>query len=608
MLDKILSNLNISVSNIESISGLDATFLYGETATSPMHVGSVVIIEGSLKFETFKKTIHSRIHQFPLLRKRLMHVPMSIDYPYWVDDPNFNLDLHIKHIALPRPGEWSDLRTVASNIFSEHLDRSRPLWHYTFIEGIDGIKQVPKGSVAVIGKIHHVAVDGVAGAGMLSLLFDGSSVPQKLKEPREFKAKPLPNELTLIARSTLSFARNPLKFPKIVVNAISATAKAGVLTRIQHLDLPTAPFTAPKTPLNGIISAQRKWSSIILSLERIKTLKKIMGITLNDVILGICAGALRRYLLEKDKLPLKPLVAMVPISVRQQSEESEGGNKLSTMLVQLATNVENPIERLERINENTIKGKTYQGAMGAKSIANMAEVIPYGIANQAAKIYSRYNMSKLHNPVFNVVITNVPGPQYPLYIQGHKLFAAMGTAPILDGMGLIITIFSYNGEMTISSTSDSNSMPDIEVFSRYLRESANELEVEILKYKDDINKKKVKKNGKPEADKFFDYLKKFLKGNADLIEPDSGVFQFKIEGPVSSEWVINLNTKPYSVKRGRIKDPDATFTVQDKNLMRIAKGDLNIQTAIIQGRLAVGGDNEKALKLGNIISRIPPMK
>ena len=255
MIDKLLDNLNLK--DIQPITGMDATFLYGETPTSPMHVGSVCIIEGSLKYETFKEVIESRMHQFPMLRKRLVEVPFSIDYPYWVDDPNFNIDLHIKRIALPKPGAWSDLREVASNIFSEPLDRSRPLWHYTFVEGIDNIKQVPKGSVAIVSKIHHVAIDGVAGAGMLTLLFDGTDKPKKLPKPREFKANKLPNELSLTARSALSFAKNPLKLPKMIASTVSATAKAGMLTRVQHIDMPTAPFTAPRTSINGIISAQR---------------------------------------------------------------------------------------------------------------------------------------------------------------------------------------------------------------------------------------------------------------------------------------------------------------------------------------------------------------
>jgi WS/DGAT/MGAT family acyltransferase len=606
MIDKLLDNLNLK--DIQPITGMDATFLYGETPTSPMHVGSVCIIEGSLKYETFKEVIESRMHQFPMLRKRLVEVPFSIDYPYWVDDPNFNIDLHIKRIALPQPGAWSDLREVASNIFSEPLDRSRPLWHYTFVEGIDNIKQVPKGSVAIVSKIHHVAIDGVAGAGMLTLLFDGTDKPKKLPKPREFKANKLPNELSLTARSALSFAKNPLKLPKMIASTVSATAKAGMLTRVQHIDMPTAPFTAPRTSINGIISAQRKWSAIILSLDRVKKLKQIMDITLNDVILGFCSGALRRYLLEKNELPTKPLVAMVPVSVREQSEANAGGNKISSMLVQLATQIEDPIERLERIHENTIKGKTYQGAIGAKSIANMMEVVPYGIANQAAKIYSRYNMAKMHNPAFNCTITNVPGPQFPLFVQGHKLFAVMGTAPIIDGMGLIITIFSYDGQIIISSTSDSNSIPDIEVFSRMLRESANELEETILNQEKEIKAKKALKESTPESDLFFDKIGKYIKTKKSTPKEDIGVFQFKIAGPKSSEWVLDLNKTSPSIKRGSVTKPDVTFTVQDRNLMRIAKGELKVQTAVIQGRLAVGGDMDKALKLGKFLSQIPSLK
>lgn len=208
-----------------------------------------------------------------------------------------------------------------------------------------------------------------------------------------------------------------------------------------------------------------------------------MGTTLNDVMLAICAGALRKYLLEKEKLPNKPLVAMVPISTRTDADGKTSGNQVSSMLIQLATNIADPIERLEVIHENTIREKSYQGAIGAKTLANMAEAVPFGIANQAAQVYSRFQLSKLHKPVFNVTITNVPGPQFPIYMNGHQLQAIMGMAPIIDGMGLIITILSYNGIITISPTSDAKTMPDIDVFTRQLRESANELEAAILNNK-----------------------------------------------------------------------------------------------------------------------------
>ena len=232
---------------------------------------------------------------------------------------------------------------------------------------------------------------------------------------------------------------------------------------------------------------------------------------MNDVMLAICAGALRRYLLEKGKLPNKPLVAMMPISTRAEGDTETHGNQITPILIQIATNIEDPIERLEMIHENTSRGKAYHGAIGAKTLSNMAEAMPFGIAHQAAQLYSRFHVAEMHNPVFNVTITNVPGPNIPLYMNGHQILSIMGMAPIIDGMGLIITILSYNGLVTVSPTSDANSMPDIDIFTRYIRESANELETAILAHRKEKTVKAVKKTEKAESDKLFDNLKKFLK-------------------------------------------------------------------------------------------------
>lgn len=591
--------------NIQPISGMDATFLYTETPTSPMNIGSVVIIEGSLKFDVFRDIVHSRIHTFEKLRQRLMYVPMSIDYPYWVDDPNFDIDLHIKHIALPKPGGWKELRAIASQNFSEPFDQSRPLWSMVFVEGLDSIPQVPAGSVALISKMHHVAIDGVGGAGLLSLFLDFTPEKKAIPEPKPFKPRPLPNELSLILKSAMSFAEEPLKFPRLITNTITATLKAGFLSRVQRKDLPTAPFTAPNTPLNGIIASRRKWNSAILSLDRILALKNIMGTTMNDVMLAICAGALRRYLLEKGKLPVKPLVAMVPISTRTKEEEGNVDNQISAMLVQLATNVENPLARLETIQENTIRGKTYQGAIGAKTLGKMAEAVPFGIANQAARLYSRFHISELHNPVFNVTITNVPGPKIPLYINGHKMISIMGSAPIIDGMGLIITILSYDGQVTVSPVSDVKSMPDLDDFTRYIWESANELEAAIQEHAKNKEKKKTEtKAKKPASEKMFLRLRKFLKEMPDNGKPKSGVFQFKVTGYIESEWVVDISTYPGTVTAGKTSSPDAIFTIDEEHLLRIADGTLDVQSAFIQGRLKIDGNFEMAMKLAKILGKM----
>ena len=591
--------------NLEPISGMDATFLYTDTPTSPMNIGSVLVIEGSLDFETFKATLHSRLHQFAKLRQKLMYAPLKIDYPYWVDDPNFDINLHITRTALPEPGGWRELREAASHFFSQALDHNRPLWEMKFVEGLDKLPQVPKGSVGIITKMHHVAIDGVGGAGLMSLFLDFTSEKKEIPEPKPWKPKPIPNELSLAFSSALSFAKDPLKLPKLATEALKATVKAGFLTRMQKSELPTAPFTAPNTPLNGTISARKKWNTAILSLERVLNLKKIMGATVNDVLLAICSGALRRYLDEKGKLPNKPLVAMVPISTRAKGDKSQGvDNQISAMLVQIATNIADPLERLETIQENTNRGKTYQGAMGAKSLAKMAEAVPFGIANNAARLYSRFHVSETLNPVFNVAITNVPGPPMPLYVNGHKLLTVMGSAPVIDGMGLIITILSYDNHITISPFSDANSMPDLDMFTRYIWESANELETAVLALEKKKTAKKTRKPRKPASNKLFLELRRFLKALPDNGKEKSGVFQFVVKGDMVVNWTVDISKYPGEVREEVTEGVDATFTISDEHLMKVSSGDLDVQTAFIQGRLKIDGELDQAMRLAKLITKM----
>lgn len=276
---------------MQALTGLDASFLYLENSTTPMHVGAVSVFEGSLKYETFRRILEERIHLVPKLRQRLLEVPLSIDYPYWVDDADFNLDMHLQHIALPAPGNWRELRRLAGRVFSEPLDRSRPLWELVFVEGLDSIPQVPPGSVALISKVHHAAIDGMSGADMMGILFDISPNPKPAdKEPEPFEPEPVPNEFEIAARSALSFAMKPLKLPKLVSEIATATVKAGVLTRVSSIDRPSVPFAAPRTRLNGQVGAQRMWNTALLELDRVKQIKNRVSTTVNDVVLAICAG------------------------------------------------------------------------------------------------------------------------------------------------------------------------------------------------------------------------------------------------------------------------------------------------------------------------------
>ncbi|MFT5670721.1 MAG: diacylglycerol O-acyltransferase [Glaciecola sp.] len=462
---------------MEELSGLDASFLYLETPKVPMHIGGVAIIEGSLEFDIFRQFMQNRLHIVDKLTQKLVTVPMSLDKPYWVDDPDFNLNQHLHRTALPSPGGWKELRSLASSLLSQQLDRERPLWEFTFVEGLDSIPQVPKGSVALISKVHHAGFDGKSGADLMAMLYDVSPTPRDVPPPPQKVIEVIPGPVGLLAKSAYHFLARPGKLPSLLWDTGKSTLKAGYLTLRPGVTLPTLPLRAPKTPFNDAVEAERVWNSAILDITRVKALRKVVqGATLNDVILAICAGALRRYLLEKNELPDKPLVAMIPVSTRTAEEKNSMGNQVSAMYVELATDLQDPIRRLEKIHHNTVIGKLYQDAIDAKSLIAYAELIPFGLAEVAARYYSRAALAKRHNPFFNVVITNVPGPQIPLYLAGHKLVVNMGAAPIFDGMGLIIPICSYNGTISISPTSAVNLMPDLDNFTRYIRESANELE------------------------------------------------------------------------------------------------------------------------------------
>ncbi|MCA9944376.1 MAG: wax ester/triacylglycerol synthase family O-acyltransferase [Anaerolineales bacterium] len=465
---------------MKALSGIDASFLYIETPNMPMHVGGVAVYEDTLTFETFRQTLVARMPLIPKLRQRLVQVPLSLDRPYWLDDPDFHLEWHLHHTSLPHPGGWRQLRHLASRLFSQPLDRSRPLWEMIFVEGLDDVPLVKAGSVAIISKIHHAVIDGVSGTDFLGLLLDISPEPRKLPEAKPHNPDPIPSDIGLVLRSARNFFVRPLKLPRLLAETAKATLKAGYLTRIEGIHLPPIPFSAPRTRFNAPISKQRIWNSAILSLDRVKVLRKsVEGATVNDVVLAICAGALRRYLAEKDELPEKPLVAMVPISTRLKEEKNKMGNQVSAMLVQLATEEADPLTRFQQIVSHTQEAKSYQRAVDARELVNYSELVPFGLAGLAARLYSRMQAAARHRPIFNLVITNVPGPQIPLYMAGARLLNNMSMAPVADGLGLILTIFSYNGLLSISPMACPQLMPDLDQFTRYLWESANELETAV---------------------------------------------------------------------------------------------------------------------------------
>jgi WS/DGAT/MGAT family acyltransferase len=605
MANKLIKDLlqDVLDSSIQQVSGQDATFLYAESPNSPMHVATLTIVEGSIEFNDFKEIVASKLHLIPKFRKKLLNVPLNLDNPYWVDDPNFDIDLHINRLKLPDPANWKTLREMTSSIFSSPLDLRRPLWSIDFIEGLDEVSQVPKGSIAIVSKIHHVMIDGSSGVGIMSILFDKSEDDKNKKpsKPKPYEPEPLPDEISLLIKSSYGFFKNPLKVPKLIGETAFSFIKGRMNSQLnskkQYLK---SSYTTPKTIFNESVSPKRTWGTAILSFDRINTLRKIMDVSINDLILSICAGAIRRYLEEREKLPVQPLVANVPISIRVKGEEQKMNNQISNMLVKIGTHIKNPIERLEFIQEQTSLGKSKHKAIGAKALSKMADAVPFGLANLAAGLYSKYNIKEFHRPPFNVTITNVPGPQNPLYLKGHKIVGIFGLAPVLDGFGLIIAAFSYNGLVSITTTSDAKTMPDADKFSRYIRESANELEVLILAKE---KQKTVEKVQKIKSSLFFTAFKKYLNDDEKRREQAIGIYDFDLNiNESESNYQLEVLKESVSVKKRKTAKPSVKIEIDDDNLINLYKKNLLLQETIIQERIKFTGTKKNVDKFSQLLS------
>ena len=580
------------------LSGLDASFLFLETPRQPMHVGSVSVFEGSIQFEEFRDMLAARLHLVPRLRERLVMVPFGIGKPYWAEDPDFNIDMQLQHVALPRPGTWKELRSLASRIFSVPLDRTRPLWEMTFVEGLDNIPQAPPGSVALVSKMHHAAIDGVSGADMLGIMFDMTREPREFPLPKARPIPPIPNELELLQYTGRKIAGKPREIVRVAKEVLGVARATTEKQREAGSHAPPSPLSAPVTPFNHLVSGQRIWNTTLLDLDRVKAIKEARGATLNDVVLAICSGALRRYLIERGALPLKRLVAMCPVSTRQKDQHGKMGNFVSSMLVELSTDVEDPIERLEVLKSRSKGSKSVEQAGAGRAAYDLAEFIPFGLANRMTRLYSRFKVSEFHNPFFNLVITNVPGPQIDLYMAGHKLLATMGMAPIVDGVGLIIPVLSYNGVLSLSPTSSPAVMPDLDKFTRYIREAANELEAAVFPERPDA----VATNGAvaQEVQTFVDRIRLVLHESPKDQPLGTGRLQLRVIGGDEKNWMVDFVGR--SVTEGPGDIADAILTIRGEHLSQILHGHLDPQMAYVQGKLRVDGDVTKALELGSLMA------
>jgi WS/DGAT/MGAT family acyltransferase len=465
---------------VQQLSAQDASFIYLETPAAPMHVGSLCIYDGSgitpeqLTEESIARAIDERLHLNPTMRRRLVRVPFEADYPYWIEDADFDLEYHIRRIALPRPGDRATLMKTVARIFARPLDMSKPLWEMYVIEGLENVDHMPANSFAVLTKTHHAAVDGASALHFLEALHDLSPTAEKVTPPeRPWRPDPLPSDTELMMRTGLHNLTQPFRFAQTVARQMARqTPRRAAQLRMSSSPATRMPRRVPKTRFNGSVSAHRVIGSIDVTLADIKRIRQAApGATVNDVVLAICGGGLRSYLESKNELDEHSLVAMAPVNIRGADEStSTGGNRVSALLVPIGTDIEDPLQRLQAIYGHTSTSKSMHSAMNAGSFNEFGKYIPAYTAAMASRFITE-TAANVAMPPCNVTITNVPGPQEPLYFAGAQLRTGIGIGPISQGMGLIFPVLSYCGTVTISFTSCREILPDPEDFEACLQQS-----------------------------------------------------------------------------------------------------------------------------------------
>lgn len=462
---------------MEQLSGQDASFVYLDTPNTPMHIGSVAIYDpstapgGFVRFKDILRHIEGRLDKARSFRQKLVRVPFDLDHPYWVEDANFDLEYHVRHIALPQPGDWRQLCIQVARLHARGMDLTKPLWEFNIVEGLDNIPGIPKGSFALVSKVHHAAIDGMSGVELSAAVHDLE--PKEVPEPAPSTWKPEddPKLGEMLMRTWFNSVTQPVKFAKTVANTVPGIARLTKEIAGGDISLKSTRM-APQTIFNGKVGPHRVFDGVVYSLADIRAIKdQIDGATVNDVILAIIGGALREYLMGHDALPKPSLTAMAPISVRAEGEKEALGNLVSAMMVQLGTHIADPAERLRYIHKEVKNSKAMTNAVGARTLTDYSQFMPAALAGLGARLYTRLGVANLHSPAFNCVATNVPGPRVPLYFAGAKLVRMMGLGPVFDGMGLINTIYSYGPEIAISFTSDRAIMPDPSAYAAALQRS-----------------------------------------------------------------------------------------------------------------------------------------
>ena len=457
----------MAVEHMDRLTAVDASFLHQERGGAHMHVGALLIFEGPPpSYEEFLDQIRSRLHLVPRYRQKLAFPPLETGRPLWVDDPRFNLEYHVRHTALPSPGSFDQLRQLAGRIFSQRLDRTKPLWETWLVQGLEGNR------FALVSKTHHSMIDGISGVDLASVLFDTTPVPN-LIEREPWTPHTEPSGAELITEGVKGIIKRPFSLAAEAIGAArnpgqsveSAREAAEGVAEIAWAVL----NPAPETPLNVPIGPHRRLVSVSSRLEDFKLVKNVFGGTVNDVVLAVVSGALRQWLRSRGvRTEGLELRALVPVSIRAEIERGALGNRIAVMRGPLPVYVDDPVERLRIVSDSMRGLKESKQALGAEVISGLNDFAPPTLLAQA----SRLNFS---TRLFNLIVTNVPGPQLPLYLLGRELQQLVPVAFLPENHALAIAIMSYNGSVDFGLLGDYDAMPDVGYVGDALEQSLAEL-------------------------------------------------------------------------------------------------------------------------------------
>ncbi len=463
---------------MRQLSEHDAAFIYSDNAHANSNVTLLHIYDqstaprGVVRFKHILAQLESRLHRLPNFRERILRVPLDLDYPYWIEDENFNIEYHVRHIALPKPGDWRQFCIQASRIHARPLDLPRPLWELYVIEGLDSFLDLPAGSFAVLLKVHHAAIDIAHGNEITALLHDLSPDSPAPAPAAPWFPEPPPGNAELLARAGLNLAMFPFRMRQPLSTGWTAL-KSALGTFVGEFTGRAYPF--PMTRFNTEVSAHRVFDTRRFALADFKDIRELVPrSTVNDVVLAVCAGGLRRYLALQDELPVESLVAASPIAVHSDKEHDTGA-EFSWARVALGTHLEDPVKRLRAIHTAISSTKTMAQALSVRELTELAESAP-SVAIAASSRMLRSAASQLGDwaPLANCAITNVPGSRMPMYLQGAQLTYVSAIMPISDGMGLVFSVTGYNESIVISFTACAEQIPDPDVFAQCLRDSFQE--------------------------------------------------------------------------------------------------------------------------------------